>query len=67
MLSAGTGSWPACRAASRWSSANGVNRSGMPPMIASAIGRPSVPARTADSGAPPTATHTGSGSCTGRG
>ena len=44
-----------------------MNRSGIPPMIASAIGRPSVPARTADSGAPPTATHTGSGSCTGRG
>ena len=36
-------------------------------MIASAIGRSSMPARTADSGVPPTATHTGSGSCRGRG
>ena len=36
-------------------------------MIASAIGRPSAPARTADSGVPPTATHTGSGFCTGGG
>ena len=26
-----------------------------------------LPARTADSGVPPTAIHTGSGSCTGRG
>ena len=33
-------------------------------MIASAIGRPSAPARIADSGLPPTATQTGSGSCT---
>ena len=36
-------------------------------MIASAIGRPRYPARAADSGLPPTATQTGSGSCTGRG
>ena len=36
-------------------------------MIAIAIGSPSVPARNADSGAPPTATQIGSGSCTGRG
>ena len=36
-------------------------------MIASAIGRPSVPARIADSGEPPTATQTGSGSWSGRG
>ena len=36
-------------------------------MIASAIGRPSIPARAADSGAPPTATQTGSGSWSGRG
>ena len=35
-------------------------------MIASAIGRPSVPARTADSGLPPTATQTGSGFWIGR-
>ena len=33
-------------------------------MIASAIGRPSAPARTTDCGVPPTATQTGSGSCT---
>ena len=51
----------------RWSSANGANRAGSPPMIASAIGRPSAPARTADCGVPPTATQTGSGSCSGRG
>ena len=36
-------------------------------MIASAIGSPSVPARAADCGVPPTATHTGSGSWSGRG
>ena len=36
-------------------------------MIASAIGRPSAPARTTDCGVPPTATQTGSGSCSGRG
>ena len=36
-------------------------------MIAIASGSPSVPARIADSGLPPTATQTGSGSCTGRG
>ena len=36
-------------------------------MIASAIGSPSIPARTADSGVPPTAIQTGSGSCSGRG
>ncbi len=36
-------------------------------MIASAIGSPSAPARYADSGVPPTATQTGSGSCSGRG
>jgi hypothetical protein len=47
--------------------ANGASRSGMPPMIASAIGRPSRPARTADSGAPPTAIQTGAGCCSGRG
>src|SRR2546430_1756869 len=48
MPSAGTGSWPARRAASRWISTSGAKRSGMPPMIASAIGRPSTPAPTAD-------------------
>ena len=37
-------------AARRWISANGAKRSGIPPMIASAIGRPSVPARAADCG-----------------
>ena len=67
MPSAGTGSWPARRAASRWISTSGAKRSGMPPMIASAIGRPSTPARTADGGLPPTATQTGSGFWTGRG
>jgi hypothetical protein len=36
-------------------------------MIAIVSGSPSVPARTTDCGEPPTATHTGSGSCTGRG
>ena len=61
------GSCPARRAASRWSSAKTANRSGRPPMIAIAIGSPSVPARTADSGAPPTATQTGRGSWSGRG
>ena len=45
MLSGGGGRGPPRRAARRWSSANGANRSGMPPMIASAIGRPSAPAR----------------------
>jgi hypothetical protein len=34
---------PACSAARRCSSAKGRNRSGSPPMIASAIGRPSMP------------------------
>ena len=66
MLSAGAG-WPYSSAARRCSSANGAKRSGWPPMIASAIGRPSAPARTTDCGVPPTATHTGSGSCSGRG
>ena len=36
-------------------------------MIASVSGSPSVPARTTDCGVPPTATQTGSGSCSGRG
>jgi hypothetical protein len=44
-----------------------AQRSGAPPMIASASGRPSAPARTTDAGVPPTAIHTGSGSCSGRG
>src|SRR5919202_1231380 len=66
MLSAGA-LCPYSAAARRCSSANGAKRSGRPPMIASAIGRPSAPARTTDCGVPPTATHTGSGSCTGRG
>ena len=55
------------RPASRYSSTIGANRSGSPPMMASAIGRPSVPARTADCGVPPTAIQIGSGSWTGRG
>ena len=67
LMLSGSRPWPAASAARRWNSANGANRSGSPPMIASAIGSPSVPARTADSGAPPTATHTGSGVCNGRG
>ena len=66
MLSAGS-SRPASAAARRWISAKGAKRSGRPPMIASAIGRPSMPARTAEPGLPPTAIHTGSGSCSGRG
>ncbi len=36
-------------------------------MMPSASGNPSEPARTADSGVPPTAIQTGSGSCNGRG
>src|SRR5581483_5780950 len=48
MLSAGGGSKPARRAASRWISAKGTKRCGCPPMIARAIGRPSAPARAAD-------------------
>ena len=36
-------------------------------MIATISGRPSSPARTNDSGVPPTPTQIGSGSCTGRG
>ena len=44
-----------------------VERSGIPPMMASASGRPSSPARATDSGVPPTAIHTGSGFWTGRG
>ena len=67
MLSGGIGSWPAAAAARRKSCANGAKRSGSPPMMASAIGRPRVPARTADSGVPPTAIQIGSGSCSGRG
>ncbi len=35
------------------------NRSGMPPMMASAMGSPSVPARIAEGGLPPTATQIG--------
>src|SRR5215217_7117375 len=66
MLIAGRG-WPISSAARRWISATGAKRSGMPPMIARASGRPSAPARTADCGLPPTATQTGSGSCAGRG
>jgi hypothetical protein len=61
------GSCPARRAASRYRSTIGTNRSGAPPMIASAIGRPNVPARTTDCGVPPTATQTGSGFWSGRG
>ena len=66
MLSAGA-ACPACAAASRCSSASGAKLSGRPPMIARAIGSPSTPARITDCGLPPTATHTGSGSCSGRG
>ena len=36
-------------------------------MIASAMGSPSVAARTTDCGVPPTAIHTGSFACSGRG
>ena len=50
MLIAGRG-WPISSAARRWISATGAKRSGMPPMIARASGRPSAPARTADCGA----------------
>ena len=66
MLSGGR-SCPCSPRRARWISANGAKRAGSPPMIASAIGRPSTPARYADSGVPPTATQTGSGSWTGRG
>ena len=66
MLSAGGGA-PASAAAAAWSSAKGLKRAGSPPMIANAIGSPSRPVRIADSGEPPTATQTGSGSCSGRG
>ena len=58
---------PASAAARRWSSASGAKRSGVPPMIASAIGRPRRPARATELGVPPTAIQTGSGSCSGRG
>jgi DNA polymerase len=44
-----------------------IERPGLPPMMATVRGRPNVPARTTDCGVPPTATHTGSGSWTGRG
>src|SRR2546430_1934478 len=37
---------PASSEERRKSSTNGVNRSGRPPMIASAIGKPSLPARS---------------------
>ena len=60
-------SWPYSLATLRCSSAKGAKRAGWPPMIASAIGRPSAPARATDCGEPPTAIQTGSGSCTGRG
>src|SRR3954462_8211779 len=66
MLSAGV-AWPYSAAARRCSSANGAKRSGWPPMIASAIGSPSAPARTTDCRVPPTATQTGSGAWAGRG
>ena len=58
---------PASAAARRWSSANGAKRSGMPPMIASAIGRPERAGPDRRRGVPPTATQTGSGSWSGRG
>ncbi len=45
----------------------GLNRSGAPPMMARAMGRPSVAARTTDLGVPPTAIHTGIGACRGLG
>ncbi len=66
MLSAGGGA-PTSAAASACISAKGLKRAGSPPMIASAIGRPRRPVRIADCGEPPTATQTGSGSCSGRG
>ena len=62
------GSWPLVAVllgARRCSSANGAKRAGWPPMIASAIGSPSAPARATDCGVPPTAIQTGSGSWTG--
>jgi hypothetical protein len=62
-----TGVYPARRDACRYSSTSGANRSGAPPMIASAIGSPYAPARTADGGLPPTASHTGRRSWSGRG
>src|SRR6185437_14329266 len=61
------GSWPVASKASRYRSTSGTNRSGWPPMIATVRGRPNPAARMTDCGVPPTATHTGNGSCTGRG
>ena len=52
-------SWPAWLAAWRNRLTNGAKRSGRPPMMASAIGRLSEPARIADGGLPPTATQIG--------
>src|SRR5580704_7755688 len=39
----------------------GLKRLGSPPMIATMRGSPSMPARTKDSGVPPTPTHMGNG------
>ena len=53
-------SWPAClRGLAEQIDERRETRSGMPPMMASAMGRPSVPARIADGGLPPTATQIG--------
>ena len=59
--------WPARRPASRYRSMRGRNRWGSPPMMATIRGSPSRPARTKESGVPPTPTQMGSGFCSGRG
>ena len=65
--SALAGSLPALRMVSRYKSKKGAKRLGSPPIIASAIGTSNVAARTTDCGVPPTAIHTGSLACSGRG
>ena len=63
----GASACPATRAGRDGSPRTARSAPAWPPMIASASGRPSAPARTDRLGVPPTATQTGSGSCRGRG